>query len=71
VEELAFASRENRAMLRLNRLQFIRLHRERSALAGIVVCTFGPDFERQAERIHRAVVASRSLAGQLLRMNRE
>src|SRR6266404_2141749 len=37
-EVLAFATRENRSVLTLNRLHFIRLHREQPGHADIVVC---------------------------------
>jgi len=53
-EVLAFATREQRAVLTLNRVHFIRLHRAQSAHAGIIVCKFDPDFEAQAERSHEA-----------------
>lgn len=69
-EVLNFAAQENRALLTLNRLHFIRLHRQQPNHAGIIVCKFDVDFTRQAERIHKAIVASVSLAGQLLRVNR-
>ncbi|MEY2429040.1 MAG: hypothetical protein QOJ40_1925 [Verrucomicrobiota bacterium] len=69
-EVLTFATRENRAVLTLNRLHFIRLHRQEQNHAGIIVCKFDPDFERQAERIHKAIGEQPSLAGQLLRVNR-
>ncbi len=67
---LEFATKEQRAVLTLNRLHFIRLHREQPNHAGIVVCTFDPDFAAQAERIHEAVAGKESLAGQLMRVNR-
>jgi hypothetical protein len=69
-EVLAFATREQRAVLTLNRLHFIRLHRAQPAHAGIIVCRFDPDFEAQAERIHKAIAAQAKLVGQLLRVNR-
>jgi hypothetical protein len=67
---LEFATQENRAVLTLNRLHFLRLHRLRTTHAGIVVCTFDPNFFAQAERIHAAVAGHTSLAGQLIRVNR-
>jgi hypothetical protein len=67
---LAFATKENRSILTLNRLHFIRLHRSGATHAGIIVCTFDPDFRRQAERIHQAVGEQSSLSGQLLRVTR-
>ena len=69
-EVLAFATREHRAVLTLNRLHFIRLHREQPAHAGIIVCRFDPDFDAQAERIHKAIAGQAVLAGQLLKVNR-
>lgn len=69
-EVLALATRENRAVLTLNRLHFIRLHRQQPNHAGIIVCTFDPDFDGQARRIHEAIGGQTSLTGQLLRVNR-
>ena len=69
-EVLKFATKEIRAVLTLNRRHFIRLHQENPQHAGIVVCTLDADFTGQAERIHRAVGAQSSLAGQLIRVNR-
>jgi hypothetical protein len=45
-------------------------HGERPDHAGIVVCTFDPDFASQANRIHAAVLGPESLAGRLVRINR-
>ena len=67
---LDFATRENRAVLTLNRLHFIRLHRQQPNHAGIIVCTFDLNFAAQAERIHKAVTDKESLVGQLIRVNR-
>ena len=67
---LEFATRENRAVLALNRLHFIRLHRQQPNHAGIVVCKFDPNFAAQAERIHKAMAGQSSLVGQLIRVNR-
>ena len=70
VEVLAFALDNNRAVLTLNRLHFIRLHRKQPQHAGIIVCKFDPDFNAQGQRIHQAITAVESLAGQLIRVNR-
>ena len=69
-EVLKFATIENRALLTLNRLHFIRLHQKNAGHAGIIVCTFDRDFEAQAKRIHGAISDYASLVGQLLRINR-
>lgn len=69
-EVLAVATRDARTLLPLNRRHFVRLHLEGAGHAGIVVCTFDPDFAAQARRIDDAVRASPSMSGQLVRVNR-
>jgi hypothetical protein len=69
-EVLRFAIGENRAVLTINRRHFIRLHRESTRHAGIIVCTLDPDFAGQAERIHQAIAAQSTLEKQLIRVNR-
>jgi hypothetical protein len=54
----------------LNRKHFFRLHRERGQHAGIIACTFDPDFMRQAQRINSALQPELPLAGKLIRVNR-
>ena len=67
---LAFATSEGRVLLTLNRKHFVRLHHQTRDHAGIVACTFDPDFAGLARRIHEAVEAQAGLAGQLVRVNR-
>jgi hypothetical protein len=69
-EALAYSTTERRVLLTLNRRHFVRLHQTISDHAGIVVCTFDPDFAGQAERIHGLLVGGENWAGQLLRVNR-
>ena len=69
-EVLAFATTEGRAVLTLNRKHFIHLHRRQPEHAGIIVCTYDPDFIAQAQRIHTAIASETALAGQLIRVNR-
>lgn len=69
-EVLAFATSLGRAVVTLNRKHFIRLHHVQPSHAGIVVCTFDPDFLGQAERIHALLELHLQLSGQLLRVNR-
>lgn len=69
-ELLALAGRDARAILTLNRRDFIRLHRERPDHAGIIVCTFDPDIVGQANRIHSALPAEGLPRGTLVRVNR-
>ncbi|HEX2570380.1 MAG TPA: DUF5615 family PIN-like protein [Polyangia bacterium] len=71
-EVLAFATRAGRAVLTINRRDFIRLHErfERMPHEGIIVCTQDGDVEAQARRIHEAIAAAGSLSGRLLRVNR-
>jgi hypothetical protein len=69
-EVLAFATRAGRAVVTLNRKDFLRLHREVPQHAGIVVCTFDIDFARQARRIHEALQNLGDPVRQVLRVNR-
>ena len=70
-EVLAFAVREQRAVITLNRKHFVQLHRTRSDHAGIIVCTFDRDFAAQARRIDIAVKQESALSGKLVRVNRD
>jgi hypothetical protein len=70
-EVLAFAVAEDRILLTHNRRHFLRLHLHRTAdHAGIVACTFDPDFCRQAQRIDAAVAAEPEMTNKLVRVNR-
>lgn len=67
---LRLAIAEDRAVLTLNRKDFIRLHHPDSAHAGIIICTVDPDFAGQAQRVHDAIAQVSDLHGQLIRVNR-
>jgi hypothetical protein len=68
---LAFATEQDRAVLTLNRSDFIQLHKQSSGHAGIVACTENPDFDRLAVKIDEAVSTLDSLQGQLIRVYRD
>ena len=53
---LAYASAKGRAVLTLNRRDFIRLHQQNAQHAGIVVAKDDTDKVLLAERIHRTVL---------------
>jgi predicted nuclease of predicted toxin-antitoxin system len=67
---LAFATRDQRIVLTLNRREFIRLHKSHPDHAGIIVCTQDADTSGQADRIHAAITQAEALAGNLIRVNR-
>ena len=67
---LAFATAEGRALVTINRKHFIHLHNANSDHAGIIVCSFDPDFTGQANRIHAAIGSRAQLSGELIRINR-
>ncbi len=69
-EILAFAKTENRIVLTLNRVHFIRLHKKNANHKGIITCTFDPNFTALAQRIHLALKSRSDFLGQLLRINR-
>lgn len=69
-EVLAFAIRDNRAVVTLNRQDFVRLHNSSSEHRGIIVCTNDPDRTAMAARIHEAIASFESLSNQLIRVVR-
>jgi hypothetical protein len=67
---LADATAEVRAVLTFNRRDFLRLHRQSAAHAGIIVCTTDPNVVALAARIDQRIRTAGPLAGQCLRINR-
>lgn len=66
---LAFAISNNRAVLTINRSDFIRLHSLQPDHLGIIVCTEDLDRERLAARIDEAII-NVDLSKILIRVNR-
>ncbi len=60
---LSFATDNDRAILTLDRRDFLKLHRERSHHAGIIICRDDRDRERLANRIHAIISPLASLQG--------
>lgn len=67
---LSFATTAGRSLLTFNRRHFIRLHRQSSDHAGIIVCSRDDDSAAIAARIHQVLTTNRQLAQQLFRVNR-
>jgi predicted nuclease of predicted toxin-antitoxin system len=67
---LAFAITENRAVITLNRQDFIRLHRHTADHFGIIICTNDTDRTRMATRIDEAIALEEPLSGKLIRVVR-
>ena len=65
-EVLTFAISENRAILTINRKDFIRLHRLNPTHAGIIVCTKNDDFTNFGECIHKLLLQYRENTSNLL-----
>lgn len=59
-----------RAILTNDRRDYVRLHLRQPGHAGTVICTYDPDAERLARRIHNAISAYDSLSGMLIRIIR-
>lgn len=64
------ASETGRAIVTINRRDFRRLHLHHPNHAGIILCTYDPDFTGQAQRIHDALDRYESLACELIRVYR-
>jgi hypothetical protein len=67
---LEAASVSGRAGLTLDRRDYVMLHRASQAHAGIVTCTYDPDFVGLAARIDAALSTVDDLRGQLIRVVR-
>jgi len=68
---LAMATRESRIVVTLNRRHFIALHLEKKTHAGMLVCSFDPDFGRLGRRIHECLQRGGPWTCRLERLNRE
>jgi predicted nuclease of predicted toxin-antitoxin system len=68
---LAFATAKDRAVITINRYDFIRLHKQSCNHAGIIACSENTNFERLAEKIHEAVSQLDRLNEQLIRIYRD
>ena len=68
---LEYASSLERAVLTLNRKDFIRLHRRSASHGGIIVCTFDLDFDALANRVRLAIKDEKELRGKLIRVKKE
>lgn len=66
---LAFGASLGRAVITLNRRDFIALHRRFPNHAGIVVCSQDSDAEGQARRIAEAITEAGDLGRALVRVN--
>lgn len=69
-EVLSFATKDQRAVITMNRRDFVLLHRQQPSHSGIIVCTHDSDLVGQADRIHEAIEEVHELSNQLLRINR-
>ena len=69
-EVLAYATFQARAVITLNRLDFMRLHKRMPNHAGIVVCSQDLNFVRLATRVNEKLADLKDLSGQLIRVYR-
>ncbi len=69
-EVLAFAIRENRAVLTINRSDFIQFHNSQPNHFGIIVCTEDLNRQRLTMGIHEAILKAEILEKKLIRVNR-
>lgn len=68
---LTRATELERVLLTINRRDFKRLHNADPNHAGILICTFDPDFVNQASRIDEVCQDSEKVEGALLRTYRK
>ena len=68
---LRFAIDQGRCLITLNRRHFVKLHEENPGHPGIIVCTTDSNFVALATRIDATVRGNPSVAGKLMRVNRQ
>jgi predicted nuclease of predicted toxin-antitoxin system len=68
IEVLQYATSLDRAVLTLNRRDFIRLHSQLLQHEGIVICRSSIDWEKIAQAIHNHLCQLESIQGQLIRI---
>jgi predicted nuclease of predicted toxin-antitoxin system len=65
-EVLYYATSLNRAVLTMNRRDFIRLHAKTPQHQGIVICRSSTNWEKIAQAIHNNLIQFNSIEGQLI-----
>jgi predicted nuclease of predicted toxin-antitoxin system len=70
IEVLNFATENNRAVLTLNRKDFIKLHYSTPNHSGIIVCRDDRNWKELAKRINDTILSVESLESSLIRVNR-
>lgn len=67
-EVLEFATAGDRAVITLNRQDFISLHRQNMTHAGIVICKPERDYVNQARHLHESISQIQTFHNRLFRL---
>ncbi len=68
---LAYATENNRAVVTFDRLDFLNLHKQTPEHEGIIACTYDPDSQGLAARIHEIILKEQEdLKNKFLRVYR-
>jgi predicted nuclease of predicted toxin-antitoxin system len=67
---LAYSVENKRAVITLNRKDFIKLHKLKDEHCGIVVCKVDSNYEEMAKRIHKELEDIETIDKLLIRINR-
>ncbi|MHA1488347.1 MAG: DUF5615 family PIN-like protein [Promethearchaeota archaeon] len=70
IDVFKYSISKKRILITLNRKHFIHLHEKFPDHYGIIVCTFDPDFNALANRIHHIISEKKDLSKILIRINR-
>ena len=68
---LQFAVDQQRAVLTLNRRDFIALHNSNPSHLGIIICREDRNYSQLAQRIHSQIIANQPIKGKLIRVNKQ
>lgn len=69
-EVLAYSVENKRAVITLNRKDFIKLHKQNNEHCGIVVCKVDSDYKEMAKRIHKELESLEEMDRLWIRINR-
>lgn len=70
-EVLDFATKHKRAVVTFDRRDYLNLHKQNPEHSGIIACTFDPDSQSLADRIHQTILDEQdNLENKFLRVYR-
>ncbi len=70
-EVVAYATAKNRAVITLNRKDFIQIHRSGRVHNGVIICKDDRDYRGQAQALHQYLLSQTTLINRLVRVKKQ